>query len=677
MPARKDSVDVTAGAVLVLDENGRIVDGNDRITDVFGYEPTDLVGEPIDVLVADGGPTSGAELRRLAEAAHEGVPEDPDRHLRARHSDGTTVPVDVALNPIELDAGENRVCAVVRDATDRVELDRRCRSVLEAIPDPVVVANVETGDVVDANERAADLLGYDRETVLAMNQRDLHPAADASAYRTLFERHVGRADAIFTELPDGSDIELETAEGTRIPVEINARVFEEGGEKRIVGVFRDVSEARDRKRQLRALHAATRESMDARTPAAVGRIGVTAAEAILGHDRNGIHHYDEAADGLVPLARTDAIDSLLGDLPTFERGDGVAWRVYETGVPAFLDHVRQDPDVLNPDTPIRSEMILPLGDHGVFLFAATEPGVFDARDETLARLLAANVESALAQVQRQVELEEREADLRRERERLAEFAQVVAHDIRSPLSVAGGHLELLAREGDREGSQGNDGGGSGGRGSGGGGSGGGESGGDESRGAGSGGGGRQSGDAAHVDRALDAIQRVEEVVERTLAQARDGRVTGETEAVRVDGLARECWDLSTPATATLDVPEPFAVRGDRTALKRLFENVFRNAVEHAGEAVSVRIEREGTDTFAVADDGPGVPPDRREEVLEPGHTTASEGTGIGLAIVRRIATAHGWTIDVTESDRGGLRLEFGDADLADAEVADADIADCG
>jgi len=63
-----DSVDATSGAVLVLDEDGRIADVNDRIRDVFGYEPTDLVGEPIDVLVADGGPTSGTELRRMATA---------------------------------------------------------------------------------------------------------------------------------------------------------------------------------------------------------------------------------------------------------------------------------------------------------------------------------------------------------------------------------------------------------------------------------------------------------------------------------------------------------------------------------------------------------------------------------------------------------------------------------
>jgi signal transduction histidine kinase len=62
--------------------------------------------------------------------------------------------------------------------------------------------------------------------------------------------------------------------------------------------------------------------------------------------------------------------------------------------------------------------------------------------------------------------------------------------------------------------------------------------------------------------------------------------------------------------------------------------------------------------FYVADTGPGIPEDEREQVFESGYTTDDEGTGFGLSIVRRIAEAHGWRVAVTDSEAGGARFEF-------------------
>ena len=134
--------------------------------------------------------------------------------------------------------------------------------------------------------------------------------------------------------------------------------------------------------------------------------------------------------------------------------------------------------------------------------------------------------------------------------------------------------------------------------------------------------------------------------------------------------------------------------------RQAFENLFRNAIEHGAPDVeppgdgpadgesspgdrvapgtfSSRAGAAGTDGptapedapirvrigrtdggFYVADDGPGIEPDQRDAVFEPGHTTAPDGTGFGLAIVERIAEAHGWTVSVTESGDGGARFEF-------------------
>jgi signal transduction histidine kinase len=83
-----------------------------------------------------------------------------------------------------------------------------------------------------------------------------------------------------------------------------------------------------------------------------------------------------------------------------------------------------------------------------------------------------------------------------------------------------------------------------------------------------------------------------------------------------------------------------------------------DAVEHDA---SVRVEWfvDGDERgFAVADDGPGIPPADRDRVFEWGYTTDEEGVlGLGLCIVHEIAEAHGWTLSVTESAAGGARFE--------------------
>jgi hypothetical protein len=71
--------------------------------------------------------------------------------------------------------------------------------------------------------------------------------------------------------------------------------------------------------------------------------------------------------------------------------------------------------------------------------------------------------------------------------------------------------------------------------------------------------------------------------------------------------------------------------------------------------------------FFVEDDGSGIPPDDRERVFEPGYSTASSGTGLGLDIVGRIADDHGWDVRVTEGRDGGARFEFVGVDVVDRD----------
>jgi PAS domain S-box-containing protein len=216
--------------------------------------------------------------------------------------------------------------------------------------------------------------------------------------------------------------------------------------------------------------------------------------------------------------------------------------------------------------------------------------------------------AVLASIRDITERKARERDLERQNERLDEFASVVSHDLRSPINVAQGSLDLA------------------------------------------------DADDEHLARASDALDRMEALVEDVLDLARQGRLVDETEAVALSEVAADAWDCVDAPDATLAVETDLVVDADPSRLQELFENLFRNAVEHAdddGVAVTVTAYADG---FAVTDDGPGLPDGSHDEVFERGFTSAEDGTGFGLAIVESIAAAHGWTIDAVppagDADRG-------------------------
>jgi PAS domain S-box-containing protein len=197
-----------------------------------------------------------------------------------------------------------------------------------------------------------------------------------------------------------------------------------------------------------------------------------------------------------------------------------------------------------------------------------------------------------------------EKQLERQNERLEEFAGVISHDLRNPLEVAFARLEFA----------------------------------------------QETGDPEHFEAAEDALDRMNALIDDVLTLARQGETVDDPEPVALDAAATEAWAVVDTRDATLDVRTTSTVQADPGRLQQLLENVFRNAVEHAGDDVTVRVgDLDGEPGFFVADDGPGIPEADRESVFDSGYSTSDSGTGLGLSIVRTIAEAHGWEVRVTES----------------------------
>jgi CheY-like chemotaxis protein len=156
-----------------------------------------------------------------------------------------------------------------------------------------------------------------------------------------------------------------------------------------------------RRRQLEELQRATREMMAADTPAEIAKRASDTARDVLDLPLNGIYFYDDDQDRLVPEAVTDEVYDVLGDPPVVDPGDGVEWTAYETTKPQTYRDVREAPDPIDPDTPIRSELHVPLGEYGLLIAGSTTPDDFTESDITSAEILAANLTASLDRTERE------------------------------------------------------------------------------------------------------------------------------------------------------------------------------------------------------------------------------------------------------------------------------------
>lgn len=207
--------------------------------------------------------------------------------------------------------------------------------------------------------------------------------------------------------------------------------------------------------------------------------------------------------------------------------------------------------------------------------------------------------------------EQKQAELIQENERLETFAGIVSHDLRNPLNVAQGRLELAREE-------------------------------------------CNSDNFEAIERAHD---RMEALIENLLMVARHGESVTDPEEVSLDEMVTTCWGNVQTGNATLLTDIHGTIQADRSRFKQLLENLFRNAIEHGGEGVTVRVG-ELNNGFYIEDDGSGIPKDDRDDVFTAGYSTSHEGTGFGLNIVKAVVEAHGWQIHVTEGPQDGARFEI-------------------
>ena len=556
----------------------------------------ELYGIPIDRLRDD--PLC------FLEATH---PEERQRVAQAveRLRDGQTVEIEHRVNesedyqrwvyvqgkPIHTDDGEvTRVVGFITEVTGRKEREQRLRKFQRAVESSghVIYFTDLDGIIEWVNPAFEEKTGYSAEEAIGENPQILQSGEhDQAFYEDLWETiatgQVWRGEVI-NQRKDGEHYAIDQ---TIAPI-----TDESGAITHFVAVNSDITEQRATKRELETLQTAVDK---AHSP-----LILTDPHK----EDSPMMYVNEAFEDLTGYTEAEA----LGRNCRFLQGDDTD--------PETVDRLRK---AIDSEKPITVELRNYRKDGTLFWNELSVAPVYDA-DGNLIRYLG---------TQRDItDRKEHIQQLQRQNDRLDEFASVVSHDLRNPLNVADGRLQLAKDECESE-------------------------------------------ELSHVEGALD---RMGALIDDLLTLARQGETVTDFDSIDLAALVENCWGTveTTNASLVVEIDSETSIQGDASRLKQVFENLMRNAVEHGstssrsrtGDAVehgsldvTVTVG-ELDDGFYVADDGPGIPEEDRSQIFDAGYSTANAGTGFGLSIVDQIVGAHGWSIQVSESEAGGVRFEI-------------------
>jgi len=549
---------------LVLSEEGRNILGipSGETLDFEGYLTYVHPDDRADVVADWKRALGGAEY----DIEHRVVPSDGDvRWVRER--------ADVEFD----DEGEPvSGVGMVQDITEHKERQQRLReerdrreALFQNPRDAILEIEFDDGRpmIKSVNETFTELFGYEPESVLGRSVTEVLVPDDEATE----DRH----EEINRSVLQGESVEVEVRRQTQSGVrDFHVRVFPFDAtdcEQAAYGVYTDITERKQRELELQRYE----------------RMANTAGDMVYILDEDGVMAFvNDAAARLTGYEADELVGEhvrlIMADESDVDRGRSLIRRFLSSSDPASSGSFEWTLETAAGETlPCESHITL-LEEDGEW---AGTVGVI--RDIT--------------------ERKQRE-------EQLENFTRIVSHDLRNPLNVAGGRLELARTECDSD----------------------------------------------HLDEVASALDRMETLIDDLLTLSQVGSDCAELDRVDLTRLTEDAWRHVATAGATLVTEGDRAIRADRTRLQQLFENLIRNAVEHGGEDVRVTVGVLPDETgFYVADDGPGIPASERDEVLESGYTETNGGTGFGLAIVQEIAEGvHDWDVSVTESGEGGARFEF-------------------
>ncbi|APW99538.1 histidine kinase [Halobiforma lacisalsi AJ5] len=653
--------------------DGTIVEATAAFASLIGYDRAELRGRPLESILDEDELPLGSLIDDPAEPA--------SRRLSIRTATDTVVPAEVHLEPFRPDGDEpwiagtvdpdpsspNAATAPSQTSDADLSYGKTFRALADALPDGIIVLDTDS-DIRYANPAVERILGHAPEELVGSSKVTIIPPRLRRTHLEALQRYLETGERNlnwpYVELPG------QHADGHEVPLGVSINDFVYEGERYFVGLFRDITPRREAERSLKEkvaqLESVAYLGERALDPSDVDSLLEEAAELVdagLDTDCCAVFELGGDADRIDPerfslrasAGRTDLLERSNANANTNE---GTTARA---GVSAGASGTEPEPepepapgpamalarealeatepvvlDASGPEPPgtaaeVTSTVAVPIGSAadpwGVLEIydAETDPDEFADHDldflESVASLLATGIE------RREYErrLNETVDELEASNERLEQFAYAVSHDLEEPLRMISSYLQLVERRyGDELDADGRE----------------------------------------FIEFAVDGADRMKEMIDGLLAYSRIDTRGEPFEPVDLEAVLEDVTTdigvLIADSDAELAVEPLPVVEGDASQLRQLFQNLVSNAIKYSGDEpprIDVTATRDGNRwAITVRDEGIGIEPDARDRIFrvfqrgDRGHDV-EDGTGIGLAISRRIVDRHGGEISV-ESEPG-------------------------
>jgi PAS domain S-box-containing protein len=636
--------------------DGRFLRVNRALCEMTGYSTEELTGRAVrDITHPDDVDDSIDAIRRMARGEIDAWRAEK-RYLRR---DGSHLWISLStsvvpgfrdaplyfMSQMEDISERRRVQQELHDAA------RRFETVTESVND-AIVSTEEDGRVAFWNDGARSMFGYEPEDILGKELTTLMPQRFHDDHRKGFARYLetGQAHVI------GRTLELVGlhSDGTEFPLELSLGEWRRGEGRAFTGVIRDLSERKRTERYLAAQFSvasvlAESPSIEDAAPRFLAGIGESMGWQFGGlwtPDPDDRHLRCRAvwheADAQVEPFRQATMELSLA------RGKGLPGRVWESGEPVWIRDAGSELNFPRADAAMRSGLHggigLPLLSGGEIVGAVDffsphiqepDPALIDLMGTIGAQLggfvQRKDAEAELAATA--AELRTRATELERSNADLEQFAYVASHDLSEPLRMVSGFSQLLQKRY----------------------------------------GGKLDAEADEfIGYTVDGVNRMQTLIDDLLAFSRVGRGDREMTEVDAGAVARRALEsLSAPVAETqaeVAIGELPTVRGEERELGQLFQNLISNALKFHGDdpprvRVAAEVEPGGREwAFAVADNGIGIESHHAERIFKMFQRLhgrdAYPGTGIGLAICKKIVEHHGGRLWVEPSPEGGSVFKF-------------------
>jgi PAS domain S-box-containing protein len=596
-------------AMVVVNQQGEIVLLNVQAEKQFGYSRDALIGQKVKNIIPEGFAERliADEKRSVEDALAQQIGTGIE--LTGRRRNGSEFPIEIMLSPLESAEGI-LVTAAIRDISVRREAEKhlalmegRYRGLLEAAPDAMVVVNPR-GDIVLLNVQAEQQFGYRRDELVGQKVKNIIP--EGFAERLVADGLRSAEDALAQQIGTGIELIALRKNGTEFPIEIMLSPLDSAEGILVTAAIRDISVRKEAEKHLARMEGRCRGLLEAAPDAmvVVNHRGDIVLLNVQAENQFGYHRDELLGQPMKNIIPAGFAERLIADaLRSTE--DALAKQI---GTGIEITGKRKD----GTEFPIEI-MLSPLESaEGVLVTAAI-------RDITMREVAEAHL---LYKVE----------ELNRSNEELGQFAYIASHDLQEPLRMVASYTQLLARRYK----------------------------------------GRLDSDADEfITFAVDGANRMQRLIQDLLAYSRVGTKGKELlETSSEEALQRALLNLrgaiaDSGALVTHDLLP--AVLADETQLVQLFQNLVGNAIKYQNPGVprihiSAIKNGGGKWTFSVRDNGLGIDPqyfDRIFVMFQRLHKREEfAGTGIGLAICKKIVERHGGDISVESQPGKGSTFRF-------------------